>query len=500
MIIPITINRPVFFALLLLISLSFSNCSAQRTVSRPDGFSMNENYRGVNYTEDLTACPQVKLKQAGNQKLSKFSTLIIQSSPWPKSLEYPLAYVNKRLSELNKLDPNAKSLNIEFEKITIKEAEQFKTGLKDFQKQALYILSLEENKVSVKSTTEEGANNGFASLLCLLEQDSIRTIQIIDWPDINKRLLQINLKDMNPKLVTLAIESAWRQRYNGLLLSITNSVKFNALGKHPRKTAMMPSDFKRLVNYARSLHLEVVPHLNLLSHQNAELLQYEVDSTLFYNYQTLNPQNGKVYTILFNLIDEIDSLIDPHAIHIGHDEVLGFKKEHIEKYGPILPPNLFLLSVRRLHNYLSNKNIETQMWGDMLLHQQDFPNTHPTGVNAPDSYRGIIDSIPTTITITDWHYLDYKWRIKKGPIQFEPTKRFLEKGHKVFCATYKWDYFNVEYARFVSEQSNENLEGMIATTWHELLNGSVYKKHDSYRGFYKIMQESANIFWNASTY
>ena len=243
-----------------------------------------------------------------------------------------------------------------------------------------------------------------------------------------------------------------------------------------------------------------MPHLNLLSHQNAELLQYKVDSTLFYNYQTLNPQNGKVYTILYDLIDEVDSLIDPHAIHIGHDEVLGFKKEHVEEYGPILPPKLFLLSVRRLHNYLSKKNIETQMWGDMLLHQQDFPNTHPTGVNAPDSYRGIIDSIPTTITITDWHYLDYKWRIKKGPIQFEPTKRFLEKGHKVFCATYKWDYFNVEYARFVSEQSNENLEGMIATTWHELLNGSVYKKHDSYRGFYKIMQESANIFWNASTY
>lgn len=494
-------NMSVCMPLFFFISISFTSCIAQQEVSRPNQFSVNENYRGINYTADFTSCPQVKIKWPRNHYLKKISSLKIQENPWSKSLECPLIYINERLQTLNRTANEANQINVTFKRISLDKTEQYKPGLKDFQKHAFYVLSLEKgNKVSIESTTEEGASNGLASLLCLLEQDSIQAIQIVDWPDIKDRLLQINLKDMNPKLVLYALESAWRQRYTGILLSVTNSVKFNALGSHARKTAMKPADFKSLVKYARGLNLEVVPHLNFLSHQNEELLQYKVDSTLFYNFQTLNPQNEQVYTILFDLIDEIDSLIEPHAIHIGHDEVLGFKKEHLEKYGPILPSNLFLLSVRRLHNYLSNKNIETQMWGDMLLHQQDFPDTHPTGINAPDSYREILDSIPTDITITDWHYLDYKWRIKKGPITFEPTKRFLKSGHNVYGATYKWEYFTVEFARFAWQQNNTNLEGMIATTWHELLNGSVSKKNDSYQGFYNIMQESANIFWNASTY
>lgn len=46
-----------------------------------------------------------------------------------------------------------------------------------------------------------------------------------------------------------------------------------------------------------------------------------------FNERTFYPRNAAVYPIVFSLIDELQGLINPSAIHIGHDEVVGLREK-----------------------------------------------------------------------------------------------------------------------------------------------------------------------------
>lgn len=488
--------RTLFF---LFVTLLFSNCKPQQYFERPDDFTNNPYYRGTTYFEDTTTCPNPKIVEQLDGRLIASRYLKLVHNNWSNDLNAFIQLINRKTTGIGANHVEDDFLDLRLEDISTKELKKSALGLQEWQYTSYYELVITPSSVVLKSTTEEGASYGLATLLCLLENKVLLSTKVIDWADLKQRYLQVLLKDMQPEIVIKVIESAWRQKYNGLLFTVYNGVKFKALGKHSRISAMSVVDFQKLVDYAESLKMVVVPHFDFLTHQDEGFFQQKVDSSLLYNRRTLNPENEKVYDIIFQLIDEVDSLISPAAIHIGHDEVMGFRSDQVEEYGPILPAHLFLKNIRRIRTYLESKNIETQIWGDMLLHKSDFPDMHPSSINAVDEYRYLSDSLSKDIVITDWHYLHYKWRIKQGPISFPSTKMFADRGHKVFGATYIYPNVMKLFPKYMAKENHPNFQGMIATTWHQLLNGTFFKHNDEMQAYYKIMSKSAEYYWNAST-
>lgn len=250
---------------------------------------------------------------------------------------------------------------------------------------------------------------------------------------------------------TIIIGLPWR---NGVKLNSTPWVV-------PGRLTWTRDDVAKISAYVRRKHMKVIPQIPLLSHQGLLLASKYPD--LMYNARTYDPANPRVYELVFPIIDELIALMHPAAIHIGHDEVVGWKQRHFElgllgKGEAIVPAKLFLDDVKRIHAYLKKKNIETWMWGDMLITHAEFP----TMANRPDMNgtfpgygRVLRNSLPRDIVICDWHY-------RGGQADFPSLKKMHAEGFRVLGATWR----SAEVIKNFSHYAALNgAEGMIASTW-----------------------------------
>ena len=263
-----------------------------------------------------------------------------------------------------------------------------------------------------------------------------------------KRLIDNASKE---KFNTVILGMPWR---NGLNLNSTPWVV-------PDELTWSRDELLDVVNYARQKNMAVIPQLPLLSHQ--DLLLAPDFPSLMFNAKTYDPRNERVYQLVLPIIDEIIELLHPNAIHIGHEEVVGWKEKHFElgllKRGEqILPPDLFLDDVNRLHAYLKKRNIETWMWGDMLIEPDEFPTMPDRGdINgtSPGYGSALRRKIPKDIMICDWHYFD-------DQSDFPSLAAYRAEGFQVLGATWKQTDTIRNFSYYAAIHG---ADGMIATTW-----------------------------------
>jgi len=113
--------------------------------------------------------------------------------------------------------------------------------------------------------------------------------------------------------------------------------------------------------------------------------------------------NDKVYDYILPMIDDMIDACRAEAFHIGMDELFDVAmcpecKKH-------KPDELFSRAVKKLHDYLAAKGIDTMMWGDRLLDAQKMGYSMWEGDRFdihPALHRA--DEITRDIIICDWHY------------------------------------------------------------------------------------------------
>ncbi len=310
-----------------------------------------------------------------------------------------------------------------------------KHALEVLQKSEAYWVTIKDKNIQIVGSDLMGTLHGLTTLEYLLKKNSgkIAEGEILDWPDNKIRAFHLVLKDgVRFEEAKEFLAKLRYGHYNTLVLMIVNWVKLDSmkeLVKH--NDAWSKKQFVEFVNYARGLGLEVVPELKLLTHQEKLLKDKYPD--LMFNKSTYDPGKEEIYKIIFPILDELISLIKPKAIHIGHDEVAGHNKKSREKWlnkgEEMLPAELFLKDVLRLHNYLTNRGLEVWMWGDMLIGKEEFPQMSQRHLHGNADYIAIRPKIPKDIVICDWHYSDKQKN-------FPSSKLFAELGHKVLGTTW----------------------------------------------------------------
>ncbi|WMJ21801.1 family 20 glycosylhydrolase [Paludicola sp. MB14-C6] len=115
--------------------------------------------------------------------------------------------------------------------------------------------------------------------------------------------------------------------------------------------------------------------------------------------------NDDIYQYIFPMMDEIIEALDADVVHIGLDEVFEIGEDSCPLCKGKNKAELFARTVRILHNHLSQKGIETMMWGDRLL------NAEKLGMNMWEADKfgmypafDMEDKVTRDIVITDWHY------------------------------------------------------------------------------------------------
>lgn len=256
------------------------------------------------------------------------------------------------------------------------------------------------------------------------------------------------------------VDEAKQAGLNTLVVLVTDGVALQHAPWRAMKGAWSREEFKAWVNYAQGKHMQVIPELNLLTHQE-NFLQSNHQGLLF-NSLTYDPRNPVLYQMwVFSLLDEIIDLVSPNAIHIGHDELAGFARWWWPKWlkdgEEILPAELFYKDVAQVHEYLGKRGLETWMWGDMLISPDEFPEMNPKLLHGrPDGYgKALRQKLPKDIVICDWHYAD-------DQADYPSLTTFKGEGFRVLGATWRKEKTTRNFSRYAAVHG---ADGMIATTW-----------------------------------
>lgn len=288
------------------------------------------------------------------------------------------------------------------------------------------------------------------------------------------------------------IDEASQAHFNTLIMAIPkkSGLKLDAMPwivKGP--LTWSSNDLREVVAYARHKQMEVIPHLPLLSHQEQLLAPYFPE--LLYNASTYDPRNERVYNIVLPIIDELITIVQPKAVLIGHDEVVGWSPAHYTKGKlkpgeKMLPPELFLHSVNRLHAYLKKKNVETWMYGDMLIAPSEFPSLPPRAEingSAPGYGKTLRQQLPKEIVICDWHY-------QGSQSDFPTLAAFRADGFRVLGMSWRERTATQNFSRYAARHG---ADGMIASTWI-ILGAKGNSVVNNWDDAVTIIRESGAIF------
>lgn len=363
-----------------------------------------------------------------------------------------------------------------------------KTGTSVPQKADGYALSVGKDGVTLTSRGVVGVFYGIQTLKQLLHREaaglSASGCQITDEPAMAWRGVYLNLRSINRssesmKSMKNLINSFAALKMNTLFFELSDNIiydrqKFPAM----EHQALSKAQVKELVNYAKSLHFEVIPAFQMLSHAvwilsnpaNFPLLEDpEHDNGWSTNWC---PSHPGVDALVKDVLEETIEIFEPKYVHICMDEINYGPYGMCERCRTQNPSELLLRTIKRMYDINASKGVKTMMWHDTLL---------PTGqymVGTTDKARGweIIDKLPKDILMVDWDYEIYTAESQKR------LKYFTDKGFPVVGATF---YSPVAIQGFAQALAKEPASlGLFDTLW-------------SYVGSWALPQDVAPEAWSA---
>ncbi|MBS0170035.1 MAG: family 20 glycosylhydrolase [Nitrospira sp.] len=278
------------------------------------------------------------------------------------------------------------------------------------------------------------------------------------------------------------VNEAQAAGFTAVQVLLTDGVQFDHAPWKPVKTAWTKAEFKSWADYARTHGLEVIPEVKLLTHQE-KFFQRQYPGLMF-NTVSYDPRKDATYAVVFPFLDELIEAMHPRAIHIGHDEAFGWTVGQVSKWlklGEVMiPANLFLRDVVRVHDYLNKKGVATWMWADMVLSPTEFPGAQTRSLHGiADGYgKPLRDHLPRDIVMCDWHYDEQE--------NFPSMAVMQGEGFRVIGATWKRESTTRKFSRYALAR---HAYGLMATT-------GVHAQQNDTDMIHWIIQASGALFRN----
>ena len=390
-------------------------------------------------------------------------------------IDYPLVLesLKKSLLELDKKVDFTFTINIS----KVKSKQKFNSQH--------FNIKINNNQIDIEAGTNQGLLNGIVRLENEINNTTIelRTQEISDYSNIEHRAFHIAIRgDEDKSIVKDVILKARNSYFNEIIILVISGVEFMSLDSKLVKK-WSKEDLSEIVNFSKQLGFKVIPEIKFLTHQ--EKLFRDAYPHLMLNKTTYNPDDSKVYDIIFPVIDEILDIFKSDIFCIGHDEVAGFKADKKEKYilkkEIKLTPEQFIFDVKKLNHYFSIKNIRMMMWADMLLKPTDYPIMLQRHMHGGNGFSEMIDDLPKDIILVDWHY-------------FEEQSKFIsydylcEKEFFTYGGVWRSEFTNKNFTTYINNSSCSP-KALVATTWYRL-----DKKTDKIN---TLLNSTGMLFWNA---
>lgn len=314
------------------------------------------------------------------------------------------------------------------------------------------------NKVVIRGGSERACLYGAYEFMGRLKHKAnnwqLECGTIRDWPDLPVRGICIEM--LKPAIRDVALMKSYLDAFSR---ARSNVVIFLHTPQQMRSWSRNTSDggwtkvqMAEIARYARSLQMDVWGGMGS-SFKAADFKELNISN----GTNMYDPFVESSYKYLFSLYEELLQTYSPSTLLISHDEIQGLSV-YAAKSGKSTA-EILSTDVGRINAWLSQRNVKTAMWGDMLL---DF-NAWDTKTGAANSQNPFfrsgathlaLNQLPSDVLILDWHYDDKK--------DFGSIDYFRQNGFSIIGSP----WHNPQAARTLAQSTKKyGGQGVITTDW-----------------------------------
>lgn len=450
----VLINPKIFFRTFkkifsILFFLSFMALNSQNLVK---DFEEHINVKEISYLQENINVKNIKLNETCI-KYFKNSNLKIDLGIW------------------NNQESKEESINLNIIKLS-----------DGCQKTGFYKILIFEKNIEVQFEGINGLIYSMDTLKKILNYTNgqLNFKEIVDYPNIKERFVHLILPQSKNQNIEELIGLCRTNRFNGIILQIKDKVNFLDY----TQGNWTAEDLLYLKTLSHKNGLKFILEIKLLTHQEKSIF----NNSKKINKYTYDPNNIFLKKKIVKLFNVIEEKIQPDGIHIGHDELHGYRN-NIQRnlVRNKLNPKDFFDSTIFLNNILKNSNLKIFMWSDMLLNYIKFPQSISHG---NEDFELNIFKIPKSIILCDWQY----WKEN----DFPSLKFLKQNGFIVYGATWCKKNNIIDFADFMKNEIDFEDSGIISTTWPgALLNKPdvLFSKGCELSSSSEIINFSGKVFW-----
>ncbi|MEO1020980.1 MAG: beta-N-acetylhexosaminidase [Bacteroidota bacterium] len=361
----------------------------------------------------------------------------------------------------------------------------FLKGLKRFQQEEAYRLSISKNRVLVHAKTQRGLFYGVQSIKQLLRsyktQQALPGMEIIDYPDFEVRGMMDDISRgpvPTPAYMRQQIDRMAEMKINLLTYYTEHVVETEKHGAFaPDNGALTIAEWRQIADYARQHHIDLVGNFQSFGHFD-KILSHPDYAHLGESGMLLSPAFDESYELLDDIYSEMIPAFHSDYFHINSDETFdlgtGASKSRVDSLGKSV---VYAEHINRIYDIITKKDKKVMMWGDIILNDIT-----------------ILDYLPEDILPITWGY----------DIMESYTERitpFQERGYNPLISTGILNSYTMipdfEVAKgniggFMAEGKRLGALGMLNTVWDD--GGSAMFSRDWYGVAYAAEQS-----WNSDT-
>ena len=365
-----------------------------------------------------------------------------------------------------------------------------------------YSICVTETGICLQARDSQALIHGFMTLLDRIEPVStpagtslaIPCCQIHDRPDIANRMVHFCVF---PQTQLWELERFVRMsgalKFTHIILEFWGTLQYDCMKELSWPGAFSKSQIRPLIREANALGMEVIPMFNHWGHATASRAVHGKHVVLDQNpaLQCYFSPDGWCWDIGQEKVKALHRQIRKELIelcgagsyfHIGCDEAYNFQLNQ---------KNMDLLCdfINDIQQELVDCGRKAILWGDMFLYHYSHyraENRYYCNAPTPDAADYMLDRLRKDIVIADWQY-----RAKIKPV--ETSAVFTEKGFQ--CILCPWDRGTAEVGANVNTVKEQNLLGIMHTTWHTLSTGTLYITMSAAESYDNVQVNNITEFW-----
>jgi hypothetical protein len=257
-----------------------------------------------------------------------------------------------------------------------------------------YTLKVTSEGAEIGANSSAGLFYGVQTLLQLVEgsaaEAALPEVEIRDWPSLPYRGTMVDMS--HGPLPTEAeikrqIDFLSRWKNNQYFFYSETSIEMPGYPLMSPKGRYTAEQVRRIIDYARQRHVDVVPCVELYGHLHDFFrIERYADLAVLPHGQDFNALDPRVMSVISDWVDELVRLFPSPFMHIGFDEPYDLDKS--SAMSKVSPGQLYIRQLTRVVNLVQQRGKQVLFWADT--------------VNIFGKYPEIIPALPPGIIAVPW--------------------------------------------------------------------------------------------------